>query len=137
MGKKKTPNQTKLLLVFPMEDFFGCAAVLEANPRLGCGVLTLLPFAFGAALGSTSTSGARNVETELFVFTLDCVETQISLVPFYSGSVWFENQKNTGCKLVIQESGYRYSGSLFLVWCRGEGKENFWEVFHDFLQIPF
>lgn len=49
---------------------------------LGCGVLTLLHFAFGAALGSTSISGARNVETELFVFTLTAWKLKFPRCPF-------------------------------------------------------
>lgn len=56
-----------------------------SKPRLastGCGDLTPLHFAFGAALGSTSISLARNVETELFVFTLTVWKLKFPRCPF-------------------------------------------------------
>lgn len=59
--------------------------MLEANPGLlstGCGDLTPLHFALGAALDSTSISGARNVETELFVFTLTVWKLKFPRRPF-------------------------------------------------------
>lgn len=130
---KKTPiNQTKLLLVFPMEDFWmHCSA--GSKPRLW------RPDPSSFHLWGCSRLNQHLWRKEcgdwLVCIYSDCVETKISQMSFYSGVNGLEKLKNTGCKLVILELGYRYS--LFLVWCRGEGKENFWEVFHGFLQIPF
>lgn len=112
-----------------------CSAGSKA--RLGCGVLTPLHFAFGAALGSTSISGARNVETGLFVFILTAWKLKFPRCPFILTVFDLKTRKIRVANWLYKSWVTGNSGSLFLVWCRGEGKENFWEVFHGFLQIPF
>lgn len=63
---------------------------------------------------SASISRARHVELELSCIYSDWVETRISQMPFYSGSIGFERQKNMICKFIVLGMGYIYSGSVFL-----------------------
>lgn len=137
--KKEKTNQTKLLLVFPVKDFCMCCSA-GSKPKLAEHWLWR-PDPSSFCLWGCSRLYQHLCSEEcadwIVCIYSDCVATKISQVPFYSGGIWFEKHRNTGCILVIQELGYRYSGSLFLVQCRSEGKENFWEVFHGFHQIPF
>lgn len=95
--------------------------MLEANPDLpstGCGDLTPLHFAFRAALGSTSISGARNVETELFVFTVTVGKLKFPRCPFILVVFDLKNRK-------IQVGNWIYRSwvtgtEILCSWCDAE-----------------